>query len=298
MGPYLSQPDTKKDSEFGGDNRLMYSATSMQGWRNNQEDSHIADIKLPNGEAIFGVFDGHGGAEVAQFVKKKFVSTFKDLPEYKSANYEVALTKCFIQLDEMMTAGKSKDPITAFSMSTGCTACVALLTKDALICANSGDSRCVLNRGGKALEMSEDHKPDNFGEQKRIEAAGGFVEEGRVRGILSLSRALGDLEYKQNKKVKVEEQMITCVPEVKKVPLTADDKFVVIACDGIWDCLTSQACVDVLSKSVKARKQSDKTPKVIEDMFDQILCKDVTSPDCDGSGTDNMTCVLIELRGK
>jgi serine/threonine protein phosphatase PrpC len=81
-------------------------------------------------------------------------------------------------------------------MATGCTACVAIITKDRIICANSGDSRCVIGRGQNALEMSEDHKPDNFGERKRIEAAGGFVEEGRVRGILSLSRALGDLEYK------------------------------------------------------------------------------------------------------
>jgi serine/threonine protein phosphatase PrpC len=52
--------------------------------------------------------------------------------------------------------------------------------------------------------MSEDHKPDNTEELRRIEAAGGFVEEGRVRGILSLSRALGDLEYKLNRKVPVE----------------------------------------------------------------------------------------------
>jgi serine/threonine protein phosphatase PrpC len=87
--------------------------------------------------------------------------------------------------------------------------------------------------------MSEDHKPDNAGELKRIEAAGGFVEEGRVRGILSLSRALGDLEYKLNRKVGVEAQMITCVPEIKKIDMTADDKFLIIACDGIWDCLSS-----------------------------------------------------------
>lgn len=142
-------------------------------------------------------------------------------------------------MDEQMIPEKSKDPITAYSMSAGCTACVALFTKDAVICANSGDSRCVLARGATALEMSEDHKPDNTEELRRIEAAGGFVEEGRVRGILSLSRALGDLEYKLNKKIGVEAQMITCVPEIKKVELTAEDKFLIIACDGIWDCLTS-----------------------------------------------------------
>lgn len=54
----------------------------------------------------------------------------------------------------------------------------------------------------------------------------------------------------------------------------------------------------MLAKAVKSRKQNDKLPKVIEDMFDLIICKDVTAPDCDGTGTDNMTCVLVELRGK
>ena len=94
-------------------------------------------------------------------------------------------------------------------------------------------------RGSTAYEMSEDHKPDNVGELARIEAAGGFVEDGRVRGILSLSRALGDLEYKLNRKISVGAQMITCVPEISKVDLINDDKFLIIACDGIWDCLTS-----------------------------------------------------------
>lgn len=103
-----------------------------------------------------------------------------------------------------MTSDKSSDPITAYSMSTGCTSCVAIIADGKIICANSGDSRCVLARGTKAVEMSEDHKPDNDGEKKRIEAAGGFVEDGRVRGTLSLSRALGDMEYKLNRKIGVE----------------------------------------------------------------------------------------------
>lgn len=68
MGPYLSTPNTQKEVDSGKDNRLEFSAVSMQGWRNQQEDAHIADLKLPNGEAIFGVFDGHGGKEVAQYV--------------------------------------------------------------------------------------------------------------------------------------------------------------------------------------------------------------------------------------
>jgi serine/threonine protein phosphatase PrpC len=51
-----------------------------------------------------------------------------------------------------------------------------------------------------------------------------------------------------------------------------------------------------MHKAIKQRKSGQPTAKVIEDMFDEIICKDVHSPDCDGSGTDNMTCILIELK--
>lgn len=195
----------------------------------------------------------------------------------------------------MMTSDKSSDPITAYSMSTGCTSCVAIITEQKIFCANSGDSRCVLARGATAVEMSEDHKPDNVGEKKRIEAAGGFVEEGRVRGTLSLSRALGDMEYKLNKKIGVEAQMITCVPEIQVENIHPTDDFLIIACDGIWDCKTSQECVDTFKKLIKARKTGEKRSVIIERLFDEIICKDVNDPNSDGSGTDNMTCIVVEL---
>ena len=60
-----------------------------------------------------------------------------------------------------------------------------------------------------------DHKPDLPGELERIKKAGGVVMDGRVNGNLNLSRSLGDLEFKKDEKLKQEEQMITCFPEVK-----------------------------------------------------------------------------------
>ena len=73
---------------------------------------------------------------------------------------------------------------------------VAVLHKDQLYVANAGDSRCVLCRNGKAVDLSVDHKPEDEVERKRIENAGGRItKDGRVNGGLNLSRAIGMIDH-------------------------------------------------------------------------------------------------------
>jgi serine/threonine protein phosphatase PrpC len=167
-------------------------------------------------------------------VKDKYVAELKKLNSFKQKDYPTALRESFIKIDELLRTPAGLKDILKYQTSsettsslfgrpetdnialyTGCTACVALITDNEIICANAGDSRCVLSDNGKAIEMSIDHKPDNAGEKARIEKAGGFVEDNRVKGVLNLSRSLGDLEYKQDPNIAVENQMITCVPEIK-----------------------------------------------------------------------------------
>lgn len=77
---------------------------------------------------------------------------------------------------------------------SGCTAVVALLVKNKLYVANAGDSRCVVSIGGKAHDMSKDHKPNDKSELKRILAAGGRISsDGRINHGLNMSRALGKI---------------------------------------------------------------------------------------------------------
>jgi protein phosphatase 1G len=55
-------PNRQKETETGEGNAVRYVAMGMQGWRRTQEDAHIAHINLePQGNNLFGVFDGHGG---------------------------------------------------------------------------------------------------------------------------------------------------------------------------------------------------------------------------------------------
>ena len=87
-----------------------------------------------------------------------------------------------------------------------------------------------------------DHKPTGEREHSRITRAGGYVEYSRVNGNLALSRALGDYGYKTNTKLQPEEQVVTANPDVEVRKLSNDYEFILIACDGIWDVLTSQVC--------------------------------------------------------
>lgn len=81
--------------------------------------------------------------------------------------------------------------------SIGCTANAIMIDNMGKIyVANAGDSRSVLCRGGTAVPLSFDHKPENDEERTRIYNAGSTITEGRVDGNLNLSRSLGDLKYK------------------------------------------------------------------------------------------------------
>ena len=96
---------------------------------------------------------------------------------------------------------------------------------------------------GSAKNLSIDHKPDLITEKKRVQKAGGYVEDGRVNGIIAVSRAIGDWEYK-NSSTRPPDMMVTAYPEIIVEQLKPEHDFMIIACDGIWDCMTSQQAVD------------------------------------------------------
>lgn len=103
-------------------------------------------------------------------MEAKYVELLTGLPAYKQKKYAQALDESFRLMDEMIVSESGtkwlnaqrnvheSDPISA---STGCTANVVLITPEQYIIANAGDSRSVLCRGGKAVELSFDHKPES-----------------------------------------------------------------------------------------------------------------------------------------
>jgi len=174
----------------------------------------------------------------------------------------------------------------------GCTAVAAIVHNNVLYVANAGDSRGVLCRAGKAVELSHDHKPFQTTELERIRKAGGFVNEvGRVNGSLNLSRSIGDLKFKQSKDLPPAEQVITSHPDIKTFQLTDQDEYFVLACDGVFDVLSN----DALVKFINTRLSTGRTlSAIVEEIFEECICDD-PGP-AQGIGADNMTAMIVLLK--
>jgi len=185
----------------------------------------------------------------------------------------------------------------------GCTAVVCCIRKDTITVANAGDCRAVLCRAGRAIDMSEDHKPQLPTECARIRRAGGCIMEQRcvagalyrVNGDLSLSRSIGDLRYKQNSRLSPQDQIICCTPDIRSFTREPEDEFMLLACDGVWDVLSSQQAVDFVRPSISAILDGTLRPSVVaEELLDICISPDLTRTR--GIGGDNMTLTIIAFR--
>ncbi|EGF98778.1 uncharacterized protein MELLADRAFT_95423 [Melampsora larici-populina 98AG31] len=304
MGQTLSEPVVEKHTDSGEDDRLAYGVSEMQGWRLTMEDAHATILnlnmappvaadnagdqsQLEERHSFFAVYDGHGGSSVARFSGDTVHYRLRSTEEYQRRDFPAALKRAFLATDEDLRSNPefNNDP-------SGCTAVAALITHDGrILVANAGDSRSVLSVNGVVKPMSYDHKPSSRTENSRIVAAGGFVEFGRVNGNLALSRALGDFEFKQNKSLGPEDQVVTADPDIITHQIGPEDEFLILACDGIWDVYSNQQVVDRVRRLIGERKSLE---EICESMIDRSI-----APDCEwgGVGCDNMTFMIVAILG-
>jgi protein phosphatase 1G len=331
----------------------------MQGWRTSMEDSHLAHLDIDNSFSLFGVFDGHGGKEVAHFAARHLSDTLKSRPSYKT-DLGAALQEAFLDLDVQMRTKEGRKELREIKQipapnaagatgkksggdfmeklidmiqesnnqggenregktvedeeeedegpgfNSGCTAVVAAINKgDFVLVANAGDSRAILvrekegsdNDDGEAevVELSQDHKPHLQSERKRILAAGGIIENGRVNRDLNLTRAIGDMRYKRDKSIPQADQVISGFPDLQREKHNPRDRFVVLACDGVWDVQTSQQVGSYVLSSFRSRESSVPLPQFAAEVCSRLLdlC---LAPDTSAMGTDNMTVVIVGFK--
>ncbi|SCU88230.1 LAMI_0D09274g1_1 [Lachancea mirantina] len=313
---------------------------SMQGYRLTQEDAHLVangesslrvhffdpfrDRRVELSLSIFGIFDGHGGDECSKFVSgqrngdegiRRWIAFSFENHKYGSKHnsnnrnsvrlfdtidglISQILKDAFIHQDNELYSHLGK-------LSCGTTAVLAVIIDGkSLYVANAGDSRCILATKGKGVKtLSFDHKPQHIGELVRINDDGGTVSLGRVGGVLALSRAFGDFQFKsgvpftrrsQKNTSKFttppQESQVTAEPDV--VPHTLDfdkDEFLVLACDGIWDVYSNKNLLQFVKFHLTLGLK-------FNEIVTKLLDHGIGSADSNtGVGFDNMTLIIVAL---
>ncbi|XP_020246576.1 probable protein phosphatase 2C 59 isoform X1 [Asparagus officinalis] len=174
---------------------------------------------------------GHGGVRVAEYVKQNLFSNLINHPKFRS-DTKSAIAEAYSHTDSEFLKSE-----TTQNKDAGSTASTAILVGDKLLVANVGDSRVVMCKGGKAVAVSRDHKPDQTDERQRIEDAGGFVlwaGTWRIGGVLAVSRAFGDRLLKQ---------YVVADPEITEEVVDGSLEFLILASDGLWDVVTNEEAV-------------------------------------------------------
>lgn len=155
-----------------------------------------------------------------------------------------------------------------------------------LYVAHVGDCRAVLSDAGVAVDLTSDHKPSTRPDEvKRIEAAGGWVHNGRLHGVLAVSRAFGDAEHKTLKERFWEREFsadpLIAEPDLLVHTVQGRDEFVVLACDGVWDVMTSQQVVNFVRR--KLREHGD-----VQRATEQLIQKAIAL-----SSVDNVSAFVV-----
>ncbi|EMD37613.1 hypothetical protein CERSUDRAFT_83363 [Gelatoporia subvermispora B] len=147
----------------------------------------------------------------------------------------------------------------------------SLPVRRVLYCANAGDARGVLCRGGRGIRLTYDHKGSDKQEAKRIMDAGGFVMSGRVNGVLAVTRSLGDSSMKE---------YVVGAPYTTETELCEEDEFLILACDGLWDVIEDQKAVELVRGVADPRKAAQ---SLLEHAYENY-------------STDNVTVLVVRFR--
>ncbi|KAF7109496.1 hypothetical protein CFC21_109745 [Triticum aestivum] len=250
------------------DGKLSCGYSSFKGRRPTMEDRYDVKFAKMKGQSVslFGVFDGHAGALAAEYLKEHLLDNLIEHPQFLR-NPKLALKTTFLKTDADFL-----ESVTTPYREDGSTALAAVLVGDQIYVANVGDSRAIALKGGKAIPLSDDHKPNLKDERTRIENAGGGVSyDGftwRVDGILAMSRAFGNRSLKN---------YVIAEPDIQETQVSSDLEYLVLATDGLWDVVQNEDVISLMRATDEPEVAAVKLTEMAHSRH----------------SSDNITCIVV-----
>lgn len=286
--PRNRTPYTKPDTDRSVRLFRSYCHDEQQGLRPTMEDGYRAVRSFAENTAFFAVYDGHGGREAVDVIENTLERNLAiQLKKHDGNTIEEKIIRAYKVTDRDLCSGRHGigEPVPIDVGQAGSTAVTVLVKKEGqnrtLYAANCGDARAVLSYNGKARRLTKDHKPDDPEENRRIERAGGFVQQHRVHGILAVARAFGDKGLKK---------YVPADPYTSSFEITQhgngnsngnSDPFMIVACDGLWDVMSDQEAVELV-RDLPSRSQDSAARMLTQEALNK-------------GSTDNVTCLVVFL---
>ena len=259
--------------------------------KTNQDNYFIKEKFLDNENYyFFGVCDGHGekGEVISQYVSEK-------LPEYiKIINYD-SITNELKKINKEIYENKNIE-----SNMSGTTVSSIILTSDKIISINMGDSRSCIFKYENGIysykNLTRDHKPSEKDESTRIINSNGRIKrcydeqlkkyigpervwlKNKEEPGLAMTRSIGD---------KVAHSIgVIDEPEYKIFEFDGNEKFIIIASDGIWEYLNGDDCIKIVKYHYENGYDVNKASyALVKEAFDRWKRKEVS--------IDDITAILI-----
>lgn len=215
---------------------MLLNITSRlhQGDRMYMEDE--IDTKNTDRYLFSGIYDGHGGNQCSKYLRDTLFSVFMQHLKHFKGDMKTAL---FTTVQQMQ-----KHVIHSVCENSGSTCNIVVIDKHTRQCVilNIGDSRTIVSTNGNQCMITRDHIPTRPGEQNMIRANGGFIEQGRVNGVLAVSRAIGDRDLSQ---------YISWKPDIYSPPLKGVN-FILQSSDGLLDVIQNEEICSMVSMGLGA----------------------------------------------
>ena len=321
-----------------------YGANTYQGLIRNYNEDRVSIIinmaKPKNYEknywpktSFFGIYDGHGGSQCSEFLRDSLHKLILNDPNYPE-NVEQAIKNGFQNAEQTFLENYAINPDDSDNVldRSGSCAVVILFVDTKIYVANVGDSRALFseNRGKNYVQITEDHKPNNPREKKRIIKNGGQVYQSQtvitgaekeslngqilfgpyrvLPGRLSVSRTIGDIEAK-NEKFGGNPNVIISVPDIFEYDLKKNKiDFFIMGCDGIFDQMNNDEIIDCAwmilnNKNNNEEKNLDNDSDNIEINFKNynihekcgLIVDFIIKASMVRKSFDNVTCLMIAL---
>ncbi|XP_062210911.1 probable protein phosphatase 2C 32 [Phragmites australis] len=269
------EADPRNEVEEEGEEFAAYCRRGKGRRRVEMEDRYVAKVALGGDPqvALFGVFDGHGGKNAAEFAAEnlpKFMA--EEMKKVDGGEIEGAVKRGYLRTDEEFLRRQE---------SGGACCVTAVLKKGDLVVSNVGDCRAVVSRAGKAEALTSDHRASREDEKERIEKLGGFVVNcrgtWRVQGSLAVSRGIGDAHLKQ---------WVVSDPDSRSLLVDQQCEFLILASDGLWDKIGNQEAVD-LARPLCGSNDKDSR---------MAACRMLAETSISRGSTDDISVLIIQLQ--